>query len=174
MEYTFTLKYRLAEQDCDRDDIVERLGAAGCDDALIGVGQPGRLALEFTRDADSAEAAMVSALADVKGAVPSAKLIEAAPDFVGLTDVADVIGVTRQNMRKLMMSHAMSFPAPVHEGSTSVWHLADVLLWLQGRGSYKLEQSMLEVAIATRQVNLVKESRQLTPRAQREVRALVA
>ena len=174
MEYTFTLKYRLAEQDCDHADIVERLGTAGCDDALIGVGQPGRLALEFTREADSAEAAMVSALADVKGAVPSAKLIEAAPDFVGLTDVADVIGVTRQNMRKLMVSHAMSFPAPVHEGSTAIWHLADVLSWLQAKGSYTLEQSVLEVAVATMQINLVKETRQLTPRVQREIRALVA
>lgn len=174
MEYTFTFKYRLAELDCGHADIVERLGTAGCDDALIGVGQPGRLALEFTREADSAEAAMVSALADVKGAVPSAKLIEAAPDFVGLTDVADVIGVTRQNMRKLMLSHAMSFPAPVHEGSSAVWRLADVLSWLQAKGSYTLEQSVLEVAVATMQINLVKETRQLTPGVRREVRALVA
>jgi predicted DNA-binding transcriptional regulator AlpA len=56
-----------------------------------------------------------------------AKLIEAAPDFVGLTDVADLVGVTRQNMRKLMLSHATTFPTPVHQGSASVWHLADVM-----------------------------------------------
>src|SRR5439155_384770 len=83
---------------------IERLGAAGCDDALVGIGQPGRIALEFTREAHSAEAALVSALTDVKRAIPSARLIEAAPDFVGLTDVAEVVGMTRQNMRKLMIS----------------------------------------------------------------------
>ncbi|MGE5331556.1 MAG: transcriptional regulator, partial [Nitrospirota bacterium] len=35
MEYTFTLKYQLAEDDCDLDALVERLGEAGCDDALV-------------------------------------------------------------------------------------------------------------------------------------------
>ncbi|HEY4066705.1 MAG TPA: DNA-binding protein, partial [Burkholderiaceae bacterium] len=84
MEYTFTLKYQLAEHDSDADALVERLGEAGCDDALVGIGQPGRLALEFTREAKSAKAAVRSALADVKRAVPSAKLVEAVPDFVGL------------------------------------------------------------------------------------------
>jgi predicted DNA-binding transcriptional regulator AlpA len=174
VEYTFTLKYRLSEQDCNHDEIVERLGDAGCDDALIGVGQPGRIALQFTREADSAQAALVSALGDVKGAVPGAKLVEAAPDFVGLSDVADVIGVTRQNMRKLMVSHAMSFPAPVHEGSASVWHLADVMAWLQAKGTYKLEQAVFDVAVTAMQVNLAKEALQITPRVRNEIQALVA
>ena len=74
-----------------------------------------------------ARAAMLSALADVQRALPEAKLIEAAPDLVGLTDIANLIGVTRQNMRKLMLGHGASFPAPLHEGSASVWHLADIL-----------------------------------------------
>src|SRR5471030_1701492 len=104
MEYIFTLKYQLPEA-AVRDDIVERLGAAGCDDALIGVGLPGRIALEFSREAGSAKAALFSALEDVKRAVPGAKLVEAAPDFVGLTDVADLVGMSRQNIRKLMVNH---------------------------------------------------------------------
>jgi predicted DNA-binding transcriptional regulator AlpA len=174
MEYVFTLKFQLSEADSDHDDIVERLGAAGCDDALVGVGQPGRIALEFAREARDAEAALVSALADVKRAIPSAKLIEAAPDFVGLTDVADFVGVSRQNMRKLMVHYPTSFPAPVHEGSAAVWHLAEVLSWLQAKGGYELEQSVVDVAAAAMQINLAKEARQMTPRVQREVRALVA
>ncbi|MDA8383730.1 MAG: transcriptional regulator, partial [Betaproteobacteria bacterium] len=138
MEYTFTLKYQLADDDRDPDALVERLGEAGCDDALVGIGQPGRIALEFTREADSADAAVRSALAAVRSAVPSARLIEVAPDLVGLTDVADIVGVSRQNMRKLMLTHPGSFPAPVHEGSASIWHLADVLTWLQAKGSDSL------------------------------------
>jgi predicted DNA-binding transcriptional regulator AlpA len=174
MEYVFTLKYQLAAQDADFDEIVERLGEAGCDDALVGIGQPGRIALEFTREAESAEAALVSALANVKQAIPSAKLIEAAPDFVGLTDAALAVGVTRQNMRKLMITHATSFPTPVHEGTTTVWHLADILAWLQAKGSYSLEKTLIEVASTAMQVNLVKEVRQIAPRMQRELNALVA
>lgn len=43
MEYEFTLKFMLAA-DVAVDEIVERLGVAGCDDALVGIGQPGRIA----------------------------------------------------------------------------------------------------------------------------------
>ncbi len=55
----------------------------------VGVGQPIRIALEFTRESETAEAALVSAVADVKRAIPTAKLIEVSPDFVGLSDTAD-------------------------------------------------------------------------------------
>ena len=51
MEYTVTLKYQIGADDRDSDALVERLGEAGCHDALVGIGQPGRLALEFTREA---------------------------------------------------------------------------------------------------------------------------
>jgi hypothetical protein len=174
MEYTFTFKYRLSDDDCNHSELVERLGAAGCDDALIGVGQPGRIALEFTREADSAAAALLSALADVKRAIPTAKLIEAAPDFVGLTDFADVVGVTRQNMRKLMINNVTSFPAPVHEGAAAIWHLADVFAWVQAKGLYDVEQTLVEVANTTKQINLTKEVAQLDPRLQREVCRLIS
>ncbi len=76
MEYTFTLKYQLASDDSDTDALVERLGEAGCDDALVGIGQSGRLALEFTREAPDAGTAVRSALADVRRAAPSARLID--------------------------------------------------------------------------------------------------
>lgn len=173
MEYTFTLKYQLTGDDCDPDALVERLGGAGCDDALVGIGQPGRLALEFTREAVDAATAVRSALADVRRAVPSARLIEMAPDLVGLTDVAELVGVSRQNMRKLMLAHRGGFPAPVHEGSTSIWHLADVLAWLQAKGSYPLAQDILEVAQVALQVNVAKEGRRLPRAASKELEALV-
>jgi hypothetical protein len=76
MEYTFILRYQLSVGDRDPDTLVERLAAAGCKDALIGIGMPGRLSLEFTREADSAEEAMRSALEDVRRAIPSASLVE--------------------------------------------------------------------------------------------------
>jgi len=174
MEYIFTLKFQLAGQDQDYDDLVECLGAAGCDDALVGIGQPGRFALAFNRDAVTAKAAIFSALADVKKAAPSATLLEATPDFVGLTDVAELVGMTRQNLRKLMLQYGASFPAPVHEGSAAVWHLADVLGWLQGRGSYAIEQAALDVALITLQVNLARQQQRLAPKLQREVAALLA
>jgi len=120
MEYTFILRYQLTADESDMDALVERLDGAGCDDALVGTGQLGRLALEFTREAADAGEAVRSALADVRRAAPSARLIEVAPDLVGLTDVAGIVGVSRQNMRKLMLAHPGSFPAPGVQGTGSL------------------------------------------------------
>jgi|SRR5882672_9742208 len=174
MEYEFTLKFKLPPSDTNTEEVVERLAAAGCTDALVGIGQPGRIALNFTRDVDSAETAVIGALKDVKSAIPEAKLLEVRPDYVGLTDVAELIGVTRQNMRKLMLAHSESFPAAVHEANAAMWHLASVLQWLKERGGYRIEQSLLDVAYIAMQINLAKEAGQLEQRLRREVRALVA
>jgi len=105
--------------------------------------------------------------------VPSARLIEVTPDLVGLTDVADIVGVSRQNMRKLMLAHPGSFPAPVHEGSASIWHLADVLAWLQAKGSYSLAKDVMDVARVALQVNVANEGRRLPRSAFKELEPLV-
>ena len=134
--------------------MMEVLAAAGFDDALIGLGLPGRIALEFTRESGSATEALAEAEAAVLRTIPGATLVEAAPDFVGLTDVAELIGMSRQNMRKLMLSHRPPFPLPVHDGKTAIWHLADVLEWLNQRGNYALPEATRELAQVTRQRNL--------------------
>lgn len=173
MEFEFTLKFKLATGDSDTDELVERLGAAGCDDAAIGTGQPGRIALSFTREAASAKQAIISALGNVKNAIPQAELIEVSPDLAGLTDIAEIIGVSRQNMRKLALKHAQQFPAPVHEGSAVLWHLAPVLKWLANRGDYPIAPGLLDVAHMAMQINLAKQSHQLERRVESEVRNLV-
>lgn len=50
MEYDFVLKFKLAEDSGDVNDLVERLRETGCDDAVVGIGQPGRIGLNFTRE----------------------------------------------------------------------------------------------------------------------------
>jgi|JI10StandDraft_1071094.scaffolds.fasta_scaffold159157_3 predicted DNA-binding transcriptional regulator AlpA len=157
MEYAFNLKFKLAPGELDHDAIMMRLGEAGCDDALVGLGVAGHVGLEFIREAESADDAIVSAIDDVKKALPGAQLVEAGPDFVGLTDVADLVGVSRQNMRKLMLCNADAFPSPVHGGSSSVWHLAHVLRFMQQRHQFNLAKSILDVAHTAMQVNIVKE-----------------
>ena len=173
-EYDFVLRFKLTEGSADANDLVERLGATGCDDAVVGIGQPGRIALNFTREADSAQQAIISALEDVKRAIPDAELIEASPDLAGLTDIAELVGVTRQNMRKLMLTHAKTFPAPIHEGSAALWHLALVLEWLRARAGYAIEQHLLEISRIAMQVNVAKESHRLEAQVDDRIRELVA
>ena len=154
MEYRFTLRFSLPADHASQDEMLENLALAGCDDALVGLGLPGRIALEFSREASSASEALKRAEEDVVSAIPGATLAEAAPDFVGLTDVAELTGMSRQNMRKLMLSQRPPFPLPVHDGKTAIWHLADVLEWLSQRGTYALPAAMNELAQVTRQRNL--------------------
>lgn len=174
MEFAFTLKYQLSKEDGHQRDVVERLMDQGCGDALIRSSPPGRLSLAFLRPAASADAALIGALKDIRQSLPAARLIEAGPDLVGLTDVAELVGVSRQNMRKLMLTHMASFPPPVHEGNaSSVWHLSHVLAWLSSRGGYVLDPSVVGMSRTAMQVNLVKENRHLDPERQAVLRDLV-
>lgn len=156
MEFTFTLRYQLASIDSDVDALLGRLDEEGCDDALVGIGQPGRIALAFIREAPSAAEAIRSALADVHRAIPDACLIEATPDFVGLTDLADYAGISRQGARKLAFSAASRFPAPIHAGSAAIWHLAEVLIWMRDKGTYAVSSATLEVARVAMEINVQK------------------
>ncbi|MDQ1923414.1 helix-turn-helix transcriptional regulator [Massilia pseudoviolaceinigra] len=174
MNFLFELTYQLSSDDNDQHEIVERLGEEGCTDALVGIGHPGRVALEFIRHADNAFAAMTSALADVRRAIPTAVLIEVRPDLVGLTDIAEFAEVSRQNMRKLAYNNAETFPVPVHAGSTTLWHLDDVLRWMMPRGTYPIEPGTLEVASIAKQLNFAIQARQIEPELFRQVQALLA
>ena len=153
MEFEFTLRFQLSEAVSD-DEALERLGAAGCTDALVGTGVAGKLSLMYCRDAETAQQAIRDAFAEVTQALPDAELIEAAPDLVGLTDIAELIGVSRQNMRKLMLTHSPEFPRPIHDGKTALWHLVDVVEWLNQRGSSRVTAGISELAHATLQLNL--------------------
>lgn len=159
-DYEFTLKFSLPQTGADPAKYIEALAAAGCDDALIGIGQQARIALHFTRTAESAYAAISTALRDIRKAIPKAELIEATPDFVGLTDVADIAGFSRQNMRKLMLNNISTFPVAVHEGKPALWHLAAILTWL-GEQERPVDGVLLDVAKFNMTLNIAKEARKL-------------
>lgn len=156
MEYEFKLIFKIPTSDFDFEKLMHKLADAGCTDALVGLGVAGHVGLEFIRESVSAHEAVYSAIADVKKALPSAKLIEAYPDLVGLTDVAEIIGVSRQNMRKLMVKYPDNFPSPVHSGSTSIWHLSDILVFLENR-KMSTPEKISEIARETMRVNLIKD-----------------
>jgi predicted DNA-binding transcriptional regulator AlpA len=161
-EYEFTLKFAIPG-DLETETLEDRLFEAGCDDALAGLGQRGRLALNFARMANNAEAAIASAIEDVQAAEPRARLVEAGPDLVGMTEMADLFGFSRQNMRKLIQRHTEDFPLPVHEGQQSLWHLADVLDWFTSRQQRQTDPALREVARVGMAVNVRQQVERLTP-----------
>ena len=155
-EYDFTLKYRLGRPNEDAEKYLEALAESGCEDAIVGVGQNGRIALNFIREAGTALDAITSALSDVQKAIPEAKLLEASPDFVGVTDLADLFDFSRQYMRKLIQTKGASFPEPIHEGKPSLWHLADILAWFRDHESRDIQTEVLEVSTINMQLNVYK------------------
>lgn len=172
-EYDFTLKFRLPKADADPEPFVDALAEAGCDDATIGIGQHGRIALNFTREARSALDAVRSAVRDVKRAIPGVLLVEASPDFVGLSDVADLVGCTRQNIRKLMITNVATFPVAVHEGTQSLWHLRPVLDWFAETQKRPIDRALIEISEVTMKVNIARDARRASG-VEEDIEAILA
>lgn len=159
--YEFTLKFKLLDDSQDPEVYVDSLYKNNCDDALVGIGLQGRIALDFTREAESALDAIVSAIQDVKAAIPHAQLIKAIPDIVGAADIADLLGVSRQNIRPLALSHKSTFPTPIYEGKLTLWHLSNVLDWFKETQTYQFDESLFEIATVNMQLNITKEMKKL-------------
>ena len=167
--FEFRLKFSLADPIDNPDDFIGLLGDAGCTDALIGVGEIGRIALDFCREANSATDAVISALKEVMSVIPDAKLIEATPDLVGISDIASLIGVSRQNIRKVMLNNLSTFPPPIHEGKSSIWHLENVLRWFDVGNRRNVDPQLIDIAYVNKQLNLAKENTGFDPIIQSEL-----
>ena len=146
--YDFTLTFALAERSSNPENYLDGLFEAGCDDALVGTGMPGSIALNFTRPAKSAENAIRQAVHDVQKAIPDAKLIELKPDLVGISDIAGLLGCSRQNIRKLATDGNSSFPSPSVSGSVPLWHFYEVANWLLKNSRIRLKPKAKDVEIA--------------------------
>ncbi len=157
-EFNFELIFKLVDNQ-DSNEYLDVLFENGCDDATVSTGQLGMLSLSFTREATSAAEAVESAINDVKKAIPSAKLVEATPDIVSISEISSILGHSRQYTRKLFNSDTSSLPAPIHIGNPSIWHLSEVLDWLKslGKQENKINENLFELSHITRQINIKRQ-----------------
>lgn len=157
-EYEFEILFKIDSNE-PIDDIVERLYEFGCDDALIGSGKKGVIGMAFNREAKTAKQAFESAIENTKKAIPTAVLMEAKPDFVGISEIAEAIGCSRQNVLKMFSSSEA--PLPIHSGNVSLWHLSEALEWInKGKRAerYNIQQWKIDVAAIAREINFTIES----------------
>ena len=159
--YEFTLVFTLPANHSNPETYLDTLFEAGCDDAIIGTGVSGRIALEFEREGESALDAILSAIHDVKNAIPNANLAECSPDLIGVTGIAAIFKLSRQAVLKAIKNNSTSFPAPVHSGSSDIWHLNQVVDWAQKHDKLasRLDNIAIisEISAATYQLNLARE-----------------
>ncbi|USR92109.1 hypothetical protein NEA10_05135 [Phormidium yuhuli AB48] len=170
--YDFTVTFNLPDSEPHPSHYVDILHVNGCDDALVGVGRLGKIALNFTRNASSAAEAVHSAIADVKRAIPEANLIDVSPDLISITDVAKHLGCTRQNIRNLLITGGANSPHPVYHGTPSIWHLSDILTWLIKEKNYQIDPELLELSQVNRDLNIIREWHQVDVERQRELESL--
>jgi len=91
-----------------------------------------------------------------------------------LTDAAKIIGCTRQNIRNLIVKSELRSPLPVYEGTPSIWHLAEILIWLKEEKTYSIDNSLLEIAKTNMEFNIAKSWQKVEPELQKNIMALVS
>ena len=133
----------------------DSLYEAGCDDALVCFYNQS-VYLMFDREAESFKGAIVSAVADVESASCGAKVISVdAGDLVGLSDIAELTGMSRQAIALLKDGKrgAGMFPTPVLrlEGKQPLWKWCQVAQWLSGQG--KIAEELAENALVVDEFN---------------------
>ena len=173
-EYDFTLKFNLQDSNINPEIYIDKLYESGCDDAIIGTGKKGYISLNFIRESSSAYEAISSAIENIKKVIPQAVMINVAPDFVGVTDIANLLGCSRQNVRKLILKDNLNSPPAVYEGAQSIWHLADVLTWLVEDKAYFIDESLIKTAAIAKNLNIAKQYKMLDPDLQENFKTLVA
>lgn len=79
--FEFILTFKLPDEGKSPEVYLDALHRAGCDDALIGTGRSGYIALDFDREAANADVAVATAIDDVHTAIPGVVLVEVKPEI---------------------------------------------------------------------------------------------
>lgn len=120
--------------DLQDEAVANRLFESGCDDALIG-STDGVQFIDFDREADSLDEAVLSAVADIER-VEGVHVVRAVDaGLATMTDIATRTGRTREGVR-LLVSGARGpggFPPPVTDprGRHRLWRWSDVQRWFR-------------------------------------------
>jgi predicted DNA-binding transcriptional regulator AlpA len=133
--YTFTL---VLDGPALSEDYVDRLYAAGCDDASFG-GRGTEHVAEFDREAPTLAAALLSAIEDIEGDVPEYCVLRVEPDdLVNASVIAERTGRSRESIRLLAKGERGEgdFPKPVTwlDGNNQIWRWGEVAAWFEERG----------------------------------------
>ncbi|CDT98111.1 putative DNA-binding protein [Vibrio coralliirubri] len=149
--------------DDDLFNISDELYEAGCDDATPAV-YGDTLYLEFDREAESFEQAIVSAIKNVE-LLPGVKVTSVdAGEWVGLTDAAVLSGTTKASLSRYNKGErgAGSFPCPQQRISSRnpLWSWSEIAAWLAQQG--KVEPELVEIAKVTATINMSLQLRDIS------------
>lgn len=141
----------------------DALFKAHCDDALICF-YGTAVYLDFDRESDTLEHAILSAIQDVESAPALNARVESVDSaLVGLSDIAELTGVSRQaiSLLKEGARGAGQFPGPVQrlKGSSPLWRWQTVVEWLVSEGRLDPQSPMATHARTLDSLNLALQLR---------------
>ena len=156
MIFEFTITFAIPEKKWDIDDISDKIFASGFNDALVLMGIRGIIGLDVFRESPAAEKAIETAFDDVTKVFPDAVFLDVKPDLVSISDIATLVGQSRQNLRKLV-----EFPPPTITGPKPYWHLYQVIKWYEKRRMIPFSKNTIETSKAAWIFNLHLEKQRL-------------
>jgi len=129
---TFQFTLLVNGPDIQRDDYLDALFEAGCDDALAG-STDGVQYLDFDRESDSLSDAIMSAISDVE-TIPGVEVVRIADaGLISMAEIAERTGRTRESVRLLVAGDRGpgDFPPPATDPRNRyrLWRPADVDSW---------------------------------------------
>lgn len=134
-EFTFALL--VGGFDVNDDGQVEAFYAHGLDDATIE-GRGDQAVVTFYREASAPDAALWSAIGDLRGALPGCDVLRVDDQLVNASDIAEMTGRTPESIRQLAAGTrgpgGFPTPAGVVGNGVKIWRWAEVQPWLATRG----------------------------------------
>ncbi len=112
--FNFTLT--LSGVTADTQGLEDALFTAGCDDSLICF-YGTAVYLDFDRQSESLAQAVLSAVNDIESAGLSARVESVDSTLVGLSDIAELTGLTRQAIALLKDGHPEGFTTVSRPGT---------------------------------------------------------
>ena len=140
-----TYRFSILIRDADLHDLEDRLYEAGCDDALLCFYNQTPY-LEFDREAESAEAAVRSALSNIRAA-GFANLVLQESGVATLSEMAARAGLTRAALSNYATGkRGGGFPAPMYGvgSGSALYSWPEVAGWLHRHG--QLSQAQYDIA----------------------------
>lgn len=165
-EVEFELVFALPDGDYSVFALSDVVYEAGFEDAVVGSGTPGLLAVELVAEGDDPEAAILDTARALAKALPAGtRLHEVRPDLVSLADVAAKLEVRRQALQQRTM------PLPVAGGLYRVDEvhaaLEEAMRPAQGRRKARFDvaraRSWFRAGAAARRLNAKLSLREIDP-----------
>ena len=153
-----TFEFTLVLENIDElsDQMEDALFQAGCDDALLSF-RNGIAYLEFDRESENLESAIISAIRQVEDAGLSLSIKRVEPsDLVTSAEIARRLNRSKQSIQQLISGSRGSgdFPSPIAgvTAKTMLWSWQEVTAWFIEKGKL-VDEYIFENARTLKQLN---------------------